>query len=479
MAPMERKIFDKKNGYSLVEILVGITLITLAISATVTIVFGSQTIVIDRDNTVTAQLLSKEGIVAANALIKSNWGIVANGDYGLTFNGSTWQLSGTQDTQGIFTRKINVADTGLSDEHKITSTVTWQASPLRPQKKVELVTYISNWENVLATGNDTGGGGPSSWQQPTTISTINVGSGNSVTDIDAVGTTVYVSTESTTKANKDIHAYNVTTPSSPSLLSEIDVDAYSLQSIDGGFSYIFGAATGVLPDLKIINNSNPSSLSLTSEFNVITFVDATKIFRDINTVYLGVKLTSFNGEFFTIDVTNQTSPSQKDVFEIGGNVNGIFEQNGIAYVASSKDTRELYVLNVTNPSDILQVGYLDVTGVTDGTAVFAISPSKVFLGVGNSLKILDATNPASITTLGTYDAGGTINDIYAVGNTVFLATSNSTKEFQVVNIATVSAPTLVSSLDFPAVASGIDYQNDLIFLALRAPDGLRIINPNP
>lgn len=468
------------NGFSLVEVLIGLTLVTLAIAATVTIVFGSQSVIIDRDNTITAQLLSKEGIVATNAIIKNDWAAVADGSYGLTWNGTAWQLAGAQDIQSIFTRVITISSTALSDERQVKSTVSWASSPLRPAKKVELVTYISNWADVLASGGDTGGGGTSGdWTNPVSLGSANVGAGNSATDVDAVGNVVYISTESSTKSKPDIHAYNITNPATPTLLSEIDVDAYSLQSIDGSSSYLFSSATGVLPDLKIINNTNPASLSLAAEYNLITFVDATKIFRDINTIFLGVKQTSFSGEFFALNTTVPTSPSEFDNFEINADVNGIYELNGTAYLATSHDSREMYVLNVSNPSNITQVGVYNNTGSTDGTSVFAVSPSRVFLGVGSTMYILNATNPASITTLGSFNAGGAVNDMYIAGNLAFLATSNSNSELQIVNISNVASPTLVSSLNFPQVATGIDYQNNMVFVSVRSNDGLRIITSAP
>lgn len=332
----------------------------------------------------------------------------------------------------------------------------------------------------METGGDTGGGAPSgNWQNPQTLSSIDVGAGNSATDVDVVGNIVYLSTEASSATKPDLHTFDVSNPASPQKLDELNVGAYALVSLDWNDGYAYGAATGVIPDLKVSDADNPSDLSLTSEFNVITLVNAKSVFKKGDTAYLGTQRTSINGEFFAIDVANPVNPSQRDVFEVNGDVNDIFVKDDVAYLATSRNDAELLILDVSDPSRITERGRLDVSGTTDGASVFVVSPAKVFLGVGNMLYLVDASNPSNVTITGSFNAEGTVNDIVVAGTLAFLATSNSNREFQAVNIATPSAPTLWSFFNFPQVATGIDYYNNLIFVSVRSNDGLRIITSSP
>jgi len=387
-------------------------------------------------------------------------------------------LVSTSSAEDIYLKETSVENIDAYTK-KVTSKISWQTEPLRPQK-IELITLLTDKQTAVDEGGDGGGASPTgNWQNPTTLSSIDVGAGNEATDVDVFGNTVYVSTQASVKSKADIHAFNVSNPSSPYLLNEIDVDAYALASIDYNSDYVYGASTGVIPDLKVIDAHNPANLSVTSDFNLITFVNAKSVLKVNTTVYLGVQKTAFNGEFFTIDVTNPSNPSQLDVFEINGDVNKIAYKNHLAYVATSRDDRELFILNVSDPRNISQAGYFDISGTSDATSVFVQSASRVFLGAGNVLYILDATDPLHVSIIGSLDVGGAINDIYVAGNLAFLATSNSNQEFQVINVSDPGHPALHSYLNFSQVATGVDYQDNIVYVSVRSNDGLRIITSTP
>jgi hypothetical protein len=467
-----------RDGQSLVDIMLGLALVALAIGLAAILVYGGQDILLDRENTARARALAEEGLVAARAVLAGNWSGVGDGAYGVSFASGTWTLSGTSTVSDIFTRTVHLTTTS-SDIRVVRSVVAWNPTPAR-SRMVELDTLVSNWKEIMTTGGDTGGGGPSGdWRNPQTLGSVDVGAGNSATDLDVVGSIVYLSTEASVLSKPDLHAFDVSNPSSPQKLDDLDVGAYALVSLDWNDGYAYGAATGVIPDLKVGDTANPGNLSLASEFNVITFVNAKSVFKEGTIVYLGVQRTSVNGEFFTVDAADPRNPRELDVFEVSADVNDIFVKDGLAYAATGKDDAELLILDAANPATVTERGRLNVSGTTDGTSVFVVSPAEVFLGVGSALYLLDATNPASVTVKGAFDAGGTINDISVAGTLAFLATSNSNQEFQAVNIAVPDAPTLWSSFNFPQVATGIDYYNNLVFVSVRSNDGLRIITSSP
>lgn len=473
---MPREPWCGKSGQALVEILVGLSLLALSLSFGTILVFGGQNISIEREQSIQARMLAKEGIDAARSIKNRSWGSLTNGAKGLIFSVGQWQWSGSSDTKGIFTRKIIISDAG-NDTKKIESEVTWNSSSNRPQN-VRLVTLLTNWKNALAFPDpgDTGGAGlDGDWENPESLGSLDLGAGNQATDIDVSNKIIYISTQASSKSKPDVHAVDATNPSLPVLRSSVDVDANGVVSIENSGGYTYGASIGVIPDLKVVNSSNPNSLSLAAEFNVITFVDATAIFKSGSTIYLGVQKTSFNGELFSINVSDPLHPAQTGVFEANAAIGDISIKGNLAFVATSRDDAELMILNISNPASMQQLGVLDISGTADGTSVFIQNQDTVFLGVGTKLYIVDATNTAAPTIRGNIEIGGTVNDIYVQETLAFLATSNSTSEFQAINVANPSAPVLHSSLNFPQVGTGIDYEDNIIYMSVRSNDGLRII----
>ncbi len=463
-----------QGGQILLDVLVGLTLVTIVIAFGVILVFGGQSVLIDRETSTEAQALAEEGIDGASEILKREWSGTADGTYGLAFASGTWEFSGTEDVNGIYRRRVSL-DTVAVDEREVISEVSWETENKRTLE-VEYATKVTNWRVVLHSGGDTGGGGPSGdWQNPRSLGSADVGAGNQATDIDVVDKVAYLSTAASAKSKPDIHAFDVLNPALPTLMDNINVDAYAVESIDWNGNYAYGASTGVIPDLKIVEALNPNNLLFTGEFNVITFVNALSVFKDNQTVYLGTQKTSWNGELFSIDVSNPGSPSQLDVYEANADANDIFVKDDLLYLPTSNDNKELIVLDVSNPSDLTEAGSLNIPGGFDAKSIFVMSPDRVFIGVGNSLYIVDATNPAAMTVLGSINAGDSVNDIYAVGYLAFLATSNSNSEFQAINFTDPQNPVLWSSLNFPQVASGIDYEDNIVYVSVRSNDGLRII----
>lgn len=490
----------KENGQNLIEVLLALALFLILIGGSAILAFRYLNTFQAAKDLTQIQSVTKESFEAIQSLAYNNWASLQNGSYGLNPTSGQWQLQALPDTvDNRYTRTVTISSvsrdascqivtqggTADPDTKLVTVNLSWPNAGATQNKSFNQ--YFTSWNNptscLMAQGSgdgDTGGSSPSGdWQHPVLLGSIDVGAGNSATDVDVMNKIIYISTESSSKAKPDILSFDASNPASPVLLDSLDVDAYSIQSIDYSNNYLYGAATGVIPDLKVVNASNPGDLSLASEYNVITFVDAKSLFKKGDIVYLGVKNTIFNGEFFALDVSDPVHPSQKDVLEIDGNVNKIVVKNDIAYLATSNDTKKLVLVNVSDPDNLQELGFLNVSGTTDALSVFVVSPSRVYLGVGNILYIVNASDPAHISILGSLDVGGNVNDIYVAGNLAFLATGNSNREFQVVNISVPASPSLWSYANFSQVATGVDYENNYVYIALRSNDALRIVTAGP
>ena len=476
---------NSKGGYSLIEILIGLGLLTLGISLTAVVVFDSQNVLIDRENTSIAKTLAKEGVVGTSAIIKNNWYGITDGTYGLTFSNGAWQFSGTSDTQDIFTRSINVAINGQRDERKVTSTVTWQASLLRPQKKVEVVTLIANWPTVLDTGDDNGGGGlTGDWLHPMTLGTIDLGPGNSTTDLDVKNKIVYISAIASSAAKPDFFIINATTGQTPSIIASLETGV-GLNALDVAGTYAYLAQNDITNQLQIIDVNNIYSPGINSLFTLPgvsgTGAVGNSIYYYSKKIYIGTK-NATGPEFHVIDVSNPNVPYELGSYEVGADVNKIVINNNKAYLATSNDTKELMVLNVSDPSNITSLGSYNNTGNEDGKSVFIVN-NTAYLGIGggtSDFRILNVSNPASITSYSVVNAfSSSVNDIYVRDTLAFLATDNANNEFQVWNISNLSVPTNWSTFNFPQVANSVDYEDNLVYVGVRSNDAFRIITSSP
>jgi len=470
---------NKKGGYSIIEILIAMVLFTASISLTIILFSNSQNVLVNRENNILAKSLSNEGLNGANVILKNNWQSIADGQYGLSWENNTWSFSDIQDTQGIFTRKITIT-TMENSERKIKSAVTWQESPLRPEGKVELATILTNWVNVVDTGGDDGGGGiTGDWQNPQTLGSVDLGPGNSATDLDVINKIVYMSAEASALVKPDFWIIDATDGQNPVIKSSLDVDSNGLNAVDATQNYAYAANQKTDAQLLVIDTSNILSPAVTASFQLpgVSGSNAVgnAIFYYANKVYIGTKEAT-GPEFHIIDVTDPAYPNHLGSFEINDNINDIYISDNRAYLATDLGNAGLMVLDVSNPSAIALLGQ---TFSSDTKSVFNIHSSLTLLGPAQEFYTIDTINPADMIKLGFIGAGNIINDIVARDTLAFLATANSNREFQVINISDPSNPTFHSSFNFPQVATGIDYEDNLVYVSVRSNDGLRIITSAP
>lgn len=127
---MQKELLVTKQGFSLIEVLISSALLlvlsTLFISATLSAGEGSQV----AGSTARATFIAQEGLEAVRNLRDYSYASLTPGTYGLSTSTGTWTLSGSSDTQGIFTRIVTIQTVSASTS-QVTSTVTWQKSPTR------------------------------------------------------------------------------------------------------------------------------------------------------------------------------------------------------------------------------------------------------------------------------------------------------------------------------------------------------------
>lgn len=468
----------------LIEALIGLALLALSISFGVILVFGGQNLVIDRTNSLEANIIAKEGAEAVRDVLENDWNSVNDGDHGVIFSNGSWQLSGESDEKEIYTRIVKT-ETIDPYQKEITVTVTWPDAKNRPLKS-ELKTLVANWRGVNDTGGDTGGGGLfGDWLNPRTLGTVDLGPGNSATDLDVKNKIAYVSAEASASSKPDFFIIDATDGSNPFIKSNLDIGTKALNALDAAGNYVYAGNRSTENQLVVIDISNISAPNIVTSLSLPGVSGAGAVGQSIfyysDKIYIGTKKAS-GPEFHIIDVSNPLNPVSLGSKEVNADVNGIYVEGGVAYVANS-EYDELNIFDVSDPSNITLIGNYDAPGDSEDGKVVQIQEGKLYLGrlVGGNhtdhheFHVVDVLSSSSPQNLGSIDLGVDLNDLRARDYLAFLGTSDSNKEFQVWNIENPENISLISSFNFPQVATGIDYEDNIVYTAVRSNDALRII----
>lgn len=215
------------------------------------------------------------------------------------------------------------------------------------------------------------------------------------------------------------------------------------------FTNWLGTRKGLAPSLF-------GTLDLTVANSGHDTADAISIASQGNYVYLG-RATNPANEFFTINVTDPANPSVSGQLALGGDPNDIVVNGNYAYIASSDNSAELTIVDISNPASPLVAATFDLTAGNsgnanaDGLAVVIGKTNYVYLtrstSGGKEFYVFDISTPTSPSLVGSVDLNGDLAEIVQSGNYAYGASSDNTQEFQVIDVTSVASPALVASLN--------------------------------
>lgn len=213
-----------------------------------------------------------------------------------------------------------------------------------------------------------------------------------------------------------------------------------------------GAAPALIAcfNLDVANSSNETA-------------DGISIATAGNYIYLGRQNNS-GYEFFVFDVTTPATPSLSGKLAIGDTANDIAVRGNYAYVASSDNSGELTVIDISNPAAPAATKF-DLTAGNSGNAssdalAVTVSGNSLYLtrvaSSGKEFYAFDISSPAAPTLSGSIDLNGDLKETALIGNYIYAASSDNTQEFQVIDVTTPSSPSLLTSLDLDEGATQPD-----------------------
>jgi hypothetical protein len=218
-----------------------------------------------------------------------------------------------------------------------------------------------------------------------------------------------------------------------------------------------------------------SASTMVSSVDLTGTASTTDIVIQGNYAYISSKPnTGTNPEFQIVDISNLATPLKLGSYDTGGSsIEKIYVEGNRAYLATNSSQEELIILDITNKSAPVKVGSFNAPGSYAGSAVTSVGYKNVYFvrkqGAGEELYVLDTTNPANIVTLGTYEVNDNVNDIVVNRDFAYLATATPTREVCVLKITNPAQISIVGSYDIPGTneAKALDFSVDKLYVVSR------------
>lgn len=455
------------------EMLIAMAIMVFIISSVTAITFGNQMMVVDA-------LTNNEAMVyAKQKLTEDDFDSAATENFGLS--------SGPL----MYTGKNTVTDISPCLK-QLNTRMDWKVEARNQYSQLD--TLLASPAEARALGGDCATEPvQGAWNSPASLNSADIDpAGAKGTGLDVLNKFVYISADPSAAADDDFFIFdarNTTQSSAPVLVGSLNTGP-GLAAIDVADNFAYVANDSKNGQLQIINVSDPFGLDtgdLVATLNVVpggTDNDTVgqSIFYYNAKIYLGLKKNT-HAEFYAIDVSNPASPSVIGSYEVDAGVNAVHVKGNYAYIATP-NSEELTIIDInqSSPDFMQRVGGFDAPlGSGNGKSIQIVG-NKLYLGrtIGSrEFYILDITNPISPVALGSYDVNASINDLVVAGNYAFLATSEANLEFQVFNISVPASPTRLGKYNYSEHATGIDYEDDWIYVSNESQDALRIIVDNP
>lgn len=435
----------KEAGFSAVEVLLATALFGLLVTALVgALIYGRQATA-DAGDHQRATYLAEEGLEAARNIGNASYANLVNGTFGIAQTGGVWAFSGSSDTADVFTRQVAISDAG-TNRKTITSTVTW------PQQgggtnTVTLTSRLSNWKLALIV---------ESW-----ANAILSGSADATGNLDALKVAIlgdYAYVVRNTTANNFV-VVNIANPDAPSIVSTTTI-AGTPTNIAGSGSYVYVTNASDTAEFQVISVSNPLAPTVSRTLNFTGNANAQSIVISGDYAYVTRAADSTSGanEFTVVNILFPQFAAVAGGYNNNISMNGVYYNNGYAYVSTTSTSSEMLTINVTTPTTPALAHTYNAPASVAATTVWGYG-SYVFLAQGTSLLSLDISSPASPTLSGNFTAAGTVNNIKAndTGAYLFLGTSGSTAEFQVLNSTNPASLSLAKSVNTSSTINGLAY----------------------
>ncbi|TSC77252.1 MAG: Uncharacterized protein G01um101431_435 [Parcubacteria group bacterium Gr01-1014_31] len=474
-----------RKGFSAIEALLAFGIFTVVASAVLTVALGATTDEQRQGRMLQARAFAVEGLEAARSIRDHRFLDLAVGDHGLTAGGGAWAFSGTQETVGGYTRKVQVGpvyrlaggtgalaeatDAGASidpSSRYVTAAVSWLT--LSGPQSVTLTTLLTQWSlkrwlhdvtadftagrrnSLQVTVTDDGElqlAAEGNWAAAVSAHTVDIGGVEDASDctVDPVADVLYVATDARGSGRPELYGYDLadisatTTALYAVATAEIGEDANGL-AVQAAHAYFATSQNG--QEMMVARLSD--GVQLSSWNTPGTNANANDVTASGTVAYLVTDADGGDPEFFAIDITTPASlpGTPLGTAEIGFNSNAVaLSADGrFAYVATDGNSEEVVIVRL---ADYAVVQQLNIGGNGNASDVLAVG-NRLYVvkrqDSGAEFYVYDATVPGAIPTspLSVAELDTNALQVAVEGRYAFVATDAGSRELVAIDLGTLA-----------------------------------------
>ncbi|MBT4349776.1 hypothetical protein HOD19_03330 [bacterium] len=501
-------INKSKKGFSLVELLIAISFMSVIIVLTFTITsFNSKLSNLNRERT-KALMYATEGIEALKLIA---WEDLQIGDFHLTLQGDAWILAVGNEVVDDFTRTITISDvyredstngnthgpiavTGFldPDTKKITISLDWLSRSGSNQQE-QLETYLHHWQADRWSQSDwIGGSGQSNWSditsfytkdsgmdistpgiatllsgfldwnEATTTATFNTPGNFDDNDVYELDGLAYLVTENN-PSGSEFYILDVNDIYNPFQRASLNIGAtVTSVVVQGDYAYLSTKADN--GELKVVDVSNSYSPFVVATYNLPSNRNAQDLVVDETELYI----IQYD-DLYSFSIISPTSPQLLDSIDVDEKAKELFLSENNVYIATEDGDKELQIIDVTNPANLQTIGEYNLPGSLKGTDVY-VRGTRAYIstqnnGSGAEFFIFEISDPSDPVFIGSYEAGEKIHSFSIVGPYALLGTNLLNEELVVIDVSFPATINQVSGFDLDGYVLGMSANCSVIYAA--------------
>ncbi len=471
---------QSQTGQSVIEVLVALALLGSMFAASFMLISTSwsqgQTSLLRTQ----AQTIFSDGFEAVRQISQTDFSELTDGYHGLSQASGLWSFSGTEDiTDARFTRTVRV-ETITDNERTVTITVSWTTPTGRPAE-ISSATRFTDWNGPTTptSSNCYDYALTGDWTNPITLGTADIGSGSQGTDVVVDYPYVYLSGTASVSSRSDLFVFDASDPTAPTLVETVDIGSGGINSLSLSGEYLYAASPNDAKEFIVFDVADPLNVSEVAHTNPAGSADGISVTAKGTLVMLGRK-TSSDSEISFYDMSIPNTPSSLGTHQVTGNVNDFATSEDMIYAVTSSTTEGIVFFDATDPLAPTAISSFDLSD-TANTSVAYHDPGILFVGNENDLfYTVDVSDPYNPVIESTSTTGGEVKDMSCIASELlFVGTDNSNNEFMILDISDLENIQLYAAFNFPQVVGGVDFANNMVFLAVRSNDSLRILTSTP
>jgi hypothetical protein len=167
---------------------------------------------------------------------------------------------------------------------------------------------------------------------------------------------------------------------------------------------------------------------------------------------------------------SENFPKWLNALELNHNINDIYIREPYAYLATSGNTKDLIIVDISNPQFPAVISSLDIPGSEDVLSLYALGYT-LFIGRKKSLHnnepafvIVDISNPQNPIILSGLDIKNDIESIISLGTTTILAENGITPKMEIVDTTNLLNPKITSSNQLTTTPIQLENNNNTIYI---------------